>query len=82
VEREAARLGHLCLVCSTDGDLRQELDFIETMRAQRAAAVILVGGAADAPSTGSAHVVSPTRWPRPVPGWCCVGGRRSVRARR
>ncbi|MQY38598.1 HTH-type transcriptional repressor CytR [Streptomyces sp. RB17] len=49
VEREAARLGHLCLVCSTDGDLRQELDFIETMRAQRAAAVILVGGAADTP---------------------------------
>lgn len=49
VDREAARLGHLCLVCSTDGDLRQELDFIETMRAQRAAAVILVGGAADTP---------------------------------
>ncbi|WBO63053.1 LacI family DNA-binding transcriptional regulator [Streptomyces camelliae] len=49
VEREAARLGHLCLVCSTDGDLRQELDFIETMRAQRAAAVILVGGTADTP---------------------------------
>ncbi|MFI2432854.1 LacI family DNA-binding transcriptional regulator [Streptomyces sp. NPDC018693] len=47
VEREATRLGHLCLVCSTDGDVRRELEFVETMRAQRAAAVILVGGAAD-----------------------------------
>ncbi|ANP50294.1 LacI family transcriptional regulator [Streptomyces griseochromogenes] len=50
VEREAARLGHLCLVCSTDGDPRHELEFIEMMRAQRAAAVILVGGAADTPA--------------------------------
>ncbi|MEU3614893.1 LacI family DNA-binding transcriptional regulator [Streptomyces sp. NPDC006872] len=49
VEREAHRLGHLCLVCSTEGDVRHELDFVETMRAQRAAAVILVGGAADTP---------------------------------
>ncbi|MEH0547784.1 LacI family DNA-binding transcriptional regulator [Streptomyces sp. B21-105] len=49
VEREAHRLGHLCLVCSTEGDLRHELDFVETMRAQRASAVILVGGAADTP---------------------------------
>ncbi|MET9080421.1 LacI family DNA-binding transcriptional regulator [Streptomyces sp. NPDC004237] len=49
VEREAARLGHLSLVCSTDGDVRRELEFIEMMRAQRAAAVILVGGAADTP---------------------------------
>jgi LacI family transcriptional regulator len=49
VEREASRLGHLCLVCSTDGDARHELDFIETMRAHRAAAVILVGGGADTP---------------------------------
>ncbi|MEU5027704.1 LacI family DNA-binding transcriptional regulator [Streptomyces milbemycinicus] len=47
VEREAARLGHLCLVCSTDGDADHEQQFIEMMRAQRAAAVILVGGAAD-----------------------------------
>ncbi|MGQ4384921.1 LacI family DNA-binding transcriptional regulator [Streptomyces sp. SAS_270] len=46
VEREATRLGHLCLVCSTDGDAEHELEFIETMRAQRATAVILVGGAA------------------------------------
>ncbi|MGW7043412.1 LacI family DNA-binding transcriptional regulator [Streptomyces avermitilis] len=44
VEREAARLGHLCLVCSTDGDPEQQLAFVEMMRAQRAAAVILVGG--------------------------------------
>jgi LacI family transcriptional regulator len=49
VEREATRLGHLCLVCSTDGDARHELDFIETMRAHRAAAVIVVGGGADTP---------------------------------
>ncbi|MCE0447849.1 substrate-binding domain-containing protein [Streptomyces tricolor] len=28
VEREAARLGHLCLVCSTDGNPKQELGFI------------------------------------------------------
>ncbi|MEU2332506.1 LacI family DNA-binding transcriptional regulator [Streptomyces sp. NPDC013172] len=49
VEREAARLGHLSLMCSTDGDVRRELEFIEMMRAQRAAAVILVGGAADTP---------------------------------
>ncbi|MFI1047734.1 substrate-binding domain-containing protein [Streptomyces griseoruber] len=48
VEREAHRLGHLCLVCSTEGDVREELDFVETMRAQRATAVILVG-AADTP---------------------------------
>ncbi|MEU0971051.1 LacI family DNA-binding transcriptional regulator [Streptomyces sp. NPDC005917] len=49
VEREAARLGYLSLVCSTDGDVRRELEFIGMMRAQRAAAVILVGGAADTP---------------------------------
>lgn len=47
VEREAARLGHLCLVCGTEGDVAHELEFVEMMRAQRAAAVILVGGAAD-----------------------------------
>ncbi|MEU1181037.1 LacI family DNA-binding transcriptional regulator [Streptomyces sp. NPDC005820] len=47
VEREAHRLGHLCLVCSTEGDVRHERDFVETMRAQRATAVILVGGTAD-----------------------------------
>ncbi|MGX1134056.1 LacI family transcriptional regulator [Streptomyces glaucescens] len=50
VEREAARHGHLCLVCSTEGDVRHELDFVEMMRAQRAAAVILVGGGADTPA--------------------------------
>ncbi|MBO3675419.1 LacI family DNA-binding transcriptional regulator [Streptomyces sp. NEAU-YJ-81] len=49
VEREASRLGHLCLVCGTEGDVGRELDFIETMRAQRAAAVILVGGGTDTP---------------------------------
>ncbi|MFF5647478.1 LacI family DNA-binding transcriptional regulator [Streptomyces collinus] len=49
VEREATRLGHLCLVCSTEGDVRHELEFVEMMRAQRAAAMILVGGAADTP---------------------------------
>ncbi|MBA2947751.1 LacI family DNA-binding transcriptional regulator [Streptomyces himalayensis] len=49
VEREATRLGHLCLVCSTEGDTEQQLAFIEMMRAQRAAAVILVGGATDTP---------------------------------
>lgn len=49
VEREATRLGHLCLVCSTDGDTVHELEFVEMMRAQRAAAVILVGGTADTP---------------------------------
>ncbi|MFC3572125.1 hypothetical protein ACFOZ0_02245 [Streptomyces yaanensis] len=47
VEREATRLGHLCLVCSTDGDPEHQLDFIEMMRAQRTKAVILVGGTAD-----------------------------------
>ncbi|NUO46074.1 MAG: LacI family DNA-binding transcriptional regulator [Streptomyces sp.] len=47
VEREATRLGHLCLVCSTEGDARHEVEFVEMMRAQRAAAVILVGGGAD-----------------------------------
>ncbi|TQE20226.1 LacI family transcriptional regulator [Streptomyces ipomoeae] len=58
VEREATRLGHLCLVCSTDGDVQHELDFVETMRAQRAAAVILVGGGADTPEyrARTAHV--------------------------
>ncbi|MEV0223356.1 LacI family DNA-binding transcriptional regulator [Streptomyces sp. NPDC050704] len=49
VEREATRLGHLCLVCSTEGDAEHQLEFIEMMRAQRAAAVILVGGTADTP---------------------------------
>ncbi|MFI9587506.1 LacI family DNA-binding transcriptional regulator [Streptomyces sp. NPDC052236] len=47
VEREATRLGHLCLVCSTEGDAEHQLAFIEMMRAQRAAAVILVGGGTD-----------------------------------
>ncbi|MER6357478.1 LacI family DNA-binding transcriptional regulator [Streptomyces sp. NPDC001634] len=49
VEREASRLGHLCLVCSTDGDPEHQLDFIEMMRAQRTKAVILVGGTGDTP---------------------------------
>ncbi|MEV5608557.1 LacI family DNA-binding transcriptional regulator [Streptomyces sp. NPDC052225] len=49
VEREAKRLGHLCLVCSTDGDADQQMAFVDMMRAQRAAAVILVGGAGDTP---------------------------------
>jgi LacI family transcriptional regulator len=49
VEREAARLGHLSLVCTTDGDPERERVLVELMRAQRAAAVILVGGVADSP---------------------------------
>jgi LacI family transcriptional regulator, galactose operon repressor len=50
VEREAARLGLLSLVCTTDGDPERELMLVELMRAQRAAAVILVGGVADSPA--------------------------------
>ncbi|MGP3966407.1 LacI family DNA-binding transcriptional regulator [Streptomyces sp. 6N223] len=50
VEREAARLGLLSLVCTTDGDAERELALVELMRAQRAAAVILVGGVADSPA--------------------------------
>ncbi|MFE3138454.1 LacI family DNA-binding transcriptional regulator [Streptomyces scopuliridis] len=50
VEREATRLGHLCLVHSTDGNAEQLSAFVEMMRAQRAAAVILVGGAHSSPA--------------------------------
>ncbi|MCW2872860.1 LacI family DNA-binding transcriptional regulator [Actinacidiphila oryziradicis] len=49
VEREAAQRGHVCLVCTTEGDPERELAVVELMRAQRAAAVILVGGTVDTP---------------------------------
>ncbi len=47
VEQEAARLGHICLVATTDGDPARELAAIRLMREQRAAAVFLIGGATD-----------------------------------
>jgi len=47
VEREAAARGLLSLVCATHGDLEQELRMVDLMLRQRAAAVILVGGAGD-----------------------------------
>jgi LacI family transcriptional regulator len=50
VEQQAAALGHLSLVCTTGGDPERELAVVELMRAQRAAAVILVGGIADSPA--------------------------------
>ncbi|NGO73449.1 LacI family DNA-binding transcriptional regulator [Streptomyces boncukensis] len=49
VEQETARHGRLCLVCTTHGDERREADIITLMREQRAAAVILVGGAERTP---------------------------------
>ncbi|MEV8565115.1 LacI family DNA-binding transcriptional regulator [Streptomyces sp. NPDC051322] len=49
VEREASRRGHLCQVCTTEGDPERELAVVEVMRAQRAAAVILVGGTVESP---------------------------------
>jgi LacI family transcriptional regulator len=45
VEREAARAGRLCLICATQGDPQRELAFIDLLHEQRAAAVVLVGGA-------------------------------------
>ncbi|MDT0446524.1 LacI family DNA-binding transcriptional regulator [Streptomyces johnsoniae] len=47
VEEEAARRGRLCLICTTQGHAERELAVVRTMRAQRAGAVILVGGVMD-----------------------------------
>ncbi|WP_314224398.1 LacI family DNA-binding transcriptional regulator [Streptomyces zaehneri] len=49
---EAQRLGHPFLVCGTEGGVRHEPDFVETMRAKRAAAANLVGGTAGTPGYG------------------------------
>ncbi|TDD19119.1 LacI family transcriptional regulator [Nonomuraea diastatica] len=43
VEKQAAAEGRLSLICTTGGDPERELAFVQTMREQRAEAVILVG---------------------------------------
>ena len=49
VEKQATADGRLCLVCTTHGDPARELAVLNTMREQRAEAVILVGGAVETP---------------------------------
>ncbi|MFG2926704.1 LacI family DNA-binding transcriptional regulator [Streptomyces sp. NPDC048305] len=44
VEAEAAEHGRLCLVGSTNGDPRRELELVQLMREEGAGLVILVGG--------------------------------------
>lgn len=44
VEREAARLGHLCLVCSTDGDTGHELEYDDENGAFALCAHVLAQG--------------------------------------
>lgn len=45
VEEQAAVEGRLCMLCTTHGDPQRVLAVVETMREQRADAVIVVGGA-------------------------------------
>ncbi|MFI9586635.1 LacI family DNA-binding transcriptional regulator [Streptomyces sp. NPDC052236] len=45
VEEQAAAEGRLCMLCTTHGDPQRVLTIVETMREQRADAVIVVGGA-------------------------------------
>ncbi len=47
VEQEAARRGKLCLLGCTHEDPERELAFVQLMREQQAAAVILIGGIVD-----------------------------------
>jgi LacI family transcriptional regulator len=47
VEEQAAAEGRLCMLCTTHGDPKRVLAVVETMREQRADAVIVVGGAWD-----------------------------------
>ncbi|WP_286250924.1 LacI family DNA-binding transcriptional regulator [Streptomyces graminofaciens] len=47
VEEQAAAEGRLCMLCTTHGDPQRVLAVVETMREQRADAVIVVGGAWD-----------------------------------
>lgn len=44
VEQQAAQGDRLCLVCSTHGDPKRELAYIDLMHERRADAVIVVGG--------------------------------------
>ncbi|MEJ3749710.1 LacI family DNA-binding transcriptional regulator [Actinomycetes bacterium KLBMP 9797] len=44
VEQQATAEGRLCIICATHGDPARELAVVETMREQRAEAVVLVGG--------------------------------------
>ncbi|MBS2536091.1 LacI family DNA-binding transcriptional regulator [Catenulispora sp. NF23] len=50
VQRQAAEDGKLCLVCSTYGVAGGELDLIDSLREQRADAVIVVGGGVEDPA--------------------------------
>lgn len=45
VEEQASVEGRLCMLCTTHGDPKRILAVVETMREQRADAVIVVGGA-------------------------------------
>ncbi|MFE9452333.1 LacI family DNA-binding transcriptional regulator [Streptomyces sp. NPDC006739] len=45
VEEQASAEGRLCMLCTTHGDPQRILAVVETMREQRADAVIVVGGA-------------------------------------
>lgn len=47
VEEQASAEGRLCMLCTTHGDPQRVLAVVETMREQRADAVIVVGGAWD-----------------------------------
>ncbi|MFF3462367.1 LacI family DNA-binding transcriptional regulator [Streptomyces sp. NPDC001984] len=45
VEEQASEEGRMCLLCTTHGDPRRIVAVVDTMREQRADAVIVVGGA-------------------------------------
>ncbi|MEV3860144.1 LacI family DNA-binding transcriptional regulator [Streptomyces sp. NPDC050095] len=45
VEEQASAEGRLCMLCTTHGDPQRVIAVVETMREQRADAVIVVGGA-------------------------------------
>ncbi|WP_105968134.1 LacI family DNA-binding transcriptional regulator [Streptomyces geranii] len=47
VEQQAAAEGRLCMLCTTHADPQRVFTIVETMREQRADAVIVVGGAWD-----------------------------------
>jgi LacI family transcriptional regulator len=50
VQRQAAEMGKLCLICSTYGQVGGELDLIDALNEQRAEAIIVVGGGGHDPS--------------------------------
>ena len=69
----------LAVVCNTGGSPERELTYLTLLQRQRAAAVVLTGGAIETRRTRRPWRRRCGSWRTPGRGSCCAGGRRRRR---